>query len=377
MSSLLVATYLAFAVILVANVAYLVRARRWMAPLPTVLPRVSVIVPARNEMENLRRLLPSLLAQRYPAFEILVYDDDSTDETWSVLTAVDDARLRPVRGTTLPPGWVGKVYALYQATRIARGDLYLFLDADVVLQDPRALERLVARYLALPTDSVLTGIPRMVGGGQLLVSLVPFMILTWLPLPLAVRLRTGVLSGMNGQCWFVGREAYHRLEPHREHRTEVLEDIRIGRYLKAHGIAPHTLDLRHELTVRMYRDLPSAWRGFRKNVYPSMGETLPRFLSAHLLYVTIFVVAPIVSPWFLAGAWGLKLATDRFVGYPLSISLGAPLSLLLGAILQIDSAVAHWRGSATWKGRRVSRREVVGRTKLTTLLDAGAEAGQD
>ena len=119
--------------VLASNLWYLHRYRR-RASLDT-LPTLSVLIPARNEAANLKRLLPSLLAQDHPAFEVIVYDDGSEDATWEVLQSVDDPRLTAVQGSGPPPGWVGKVHALYQATRRAAGSRYLFLDADAALND--------------------------------------------------------------------------------------------------------------------------------------------------------------------------------------------------------------------------------------------------
>ncbi len=358
MTLLLAGAYLVFGAILLLNVRYLHGTRRRLAPTPAASPSISIIIPARNEAENLRRFLPGILAQRYPRFDVTVYDDGSDDATPHVLDALRAPHLRTIRGEGPPPGWVGKVHALYQATRNVQGELLLFLDADTALTDADSLSRLVRRYLSLPPGSVLTGIARLVGGGRLLVSLVPFVILTYLPLVLVGRTRVARLSGMNGQCWMIDRPVYARLEPHLRHKAEVLEDVRIGRYLKARGVVPHSVDLQGEVQVHMYENLADAWLGFRKNVYPFMGERVWTFLALHVTYLAVFVLAPLVSPWFLVPLFALKGLADRLVGMPLGITLLAPVTLLLGAVLQLDSAVAHWTGRAQWKGRSVARRRV-------------------
>jgi glycosyltransferase involved in cell wall biosynthesis len=370
------AIYGTLGAVLLVNLLHLAFARRRFGSQRPGSPRVSVIVPARNEAHNLESLLSSLLRQSWADLEVIIYDDDSTDETWRILSSTHDARVRPIRGSSLPHGWVGKVHALYQATRTATGDLYLFLDADAMLRDERALERLVTRFHALDHDSVLTGITRARGGGQLLVSLIPFVILTWLPLPLAERLRSRLLSSLNGQCWMIDRLVYHRLEPHLYHRDEVLEDVHIGRFLKANGVIPHLQDLQGEVDVRMYADLRAAWRGFRKNVYPFMGEKAWSFATLHVLYVATFLVAPLVSPWFLVGCYGLKTVSDRFAHMPLIVSLATPVALVMGAVLQIDSAVAHWRGRAVWKERCVAKRHLNLRTPRG-MLDDDVRVSQD
>jgi glycosyltransferase involved in cell wall biosynthesis len=350
--------YVVFATVLLANVRYFRRPRRLGAELPDEPPSVSIVIPARNEEDNLRRLLPSLQRQSYPRFEIIVYDDRSDDGTWDVLAGCDDARLRTVRGGPLPPGWVGKTHALDEASRIATGDLLLFLDADAVLEDADALRRLVRRYRTLPDSSVLSGLTRLEGGGQLLVSLVPFVMLTHLPLSLATRHPSPHLSGMNGQCWMILRSQYEHLRPHRHHRGEVLEDIRIGRYLKSQGLTPHLLDLQDDVRVRMYGSLREAWVGFRKNVYPFLGETPLRFAAGFGSFVAFWVAAPLISPWFVVAWYVLKVGTDRLVHTPAWVSVLAPVTFVLSAALQLDSAIAHWTGRAAWKGRPIARRVV-------------------
>ena len=343
--------------ILAANLLYL-RRRPAASPFPSTekLPSLSVLVPARNEETNLRRLLPLLLAQDYPDYEVVVYDDASTDGTWAVLERFDAPHLQRLRGDGPPAGWVGKVHALYQATRGARGERYLFLDADTCLEDERALRRLVAAFAALPAGSVLTGLPRLRGGAMLLVSLVPFVILSQLPWPLVRRLRHDALGAVNGQCWMIDAGVYRRLEPHVHVAAEILEDVEIGRYLKRSGLTPALVDVQREVSVFMYRGFGTAWRGFRKNAYLIAGGSPLAFAFAFAFYAVVFVLAPFTSLWLLASLYALKAATDLRSGMPAYVTLLTPVSFWLGALLLLDSAFHHLAGRVAWKDRRVGGR---------------------
>lgn len=339
-------------ILLVTSVVWLRRNNRREVQLSTP-PQISIVVPARNEAENLRRLLPSLLAQRYPFFEVILYDDGSEDATWEVIRNFGDTRLHTLRGEGPPPGWVGKVHALYTAARNVSGDVILFFDADVVLEDTDALWRLAARFESLPPDSVLSGFTLQRGRALLLVSLLPFTILSLLPVPLVFRLPHPSLSALNGQCWMISRLLYRRLEPHEHCRADVLEDVEIGRYLKTQGVRLHFLDLQNEVSVYMYRSFVEAWRGFRKNAYLLMGGRPASFWPLFVVFTLTLTIAPLISPWLLVSVFALKFASDRFGRFPVWVSLLAPLSFALSTVLQLDSAVHHWLGRVSWKGRPV------------------------
>lgn len=336
--------------VLLSNLAYIRSQNK--APV-SPLPSLTVCIPARNEADNLRRLLPTLQNQDYPDLEILLWDDGSEDETWSVVDTVDDPRVSSFRGGTPPEGWFGKVHALYQCSRRANGDCYVFLDADTELQGPNALRGLVARHHRAP-GSVTSGLTHLRGGGLLLVSLLPHTLLRSLPWSQVQRTSIPEMSALNGQCWVIDADIYHQYEPHLETKTEILEDMAIGRYLKEQGHPPALLNLQDLVAVYMYEDYASAWRGFRKNTYPLLGGTPLRFALLFGMYVLAWIVAPFLSGWFLASLYGTKFITDRASGMPLYVSVLAPVSYLLGLFIQIDSALHHWLNRVRWKGRSVS-----------------------
>lgn len=360
MTFLIAGLHALFLVTLAANLLAFWHTRR-DGVAPETLPRLSVLIPARNEELNLARLLPTLVAQDYPDAEIIVYDDGSEDGTWDAIERASRetaSRIRGLRGEGPPPGWVGKVHALYQATRDATGEVYLFLDADAALLDAGALRRLVGRLLAVEAradgaGAAVSGLPRLRGGGLLLTSLVPFSILTALPVALIPRTKSPALAALNGQCWLIRGAEYHRHEPHAHRPDEVLEDVQIGRYLKAQGLRVELHDLGRELEVWMYRSLPDAWAGFRKNAYLLQGGTPLRFAVTQTIYWLAFVVPPFVSPWFLISLYALKVGSDTIGRFPLATRLLAPVSLLLGGLLPFDSALGHWTGAIRWKGRTV------------------------
>ncbi|MEM8599590.1 MAG: glycosyltransferase [Bacteroidota bacterium] len=368
------AVHVAMVGVLAHNLVYLrqsrtgrgAKQRRASAP-----PAVTVLVPARNEDVNLRRLLPSLAAQRYPDLSVVVVDDASEDGTWDVLQAAVPAfadaghTLHAIRGHGPPAGWLGKPHALYQATRHARGDLFVFLDADTDLLDPAALHRLVERFdtCALASgadDTVMSGLPRYRDrrGAALLTSLVPFSILSALPLALVPRTSAPSVGALNGQVWAIRADAYRRLEPHATHRDDILEDVQIGRTVKREGLCLHFVDLADCVSVRMYGSLKEAWHGFRKNAYLLAGGHPVTFTPLWLCYALLFVIAPWTAlafgfPWLLVSLFVLKGTCDLARRLPAWLPGVVPLVFLLGSTIQFDSALSHWTGRVAWKGRQI------------------------
>ena len=128
--------------------------------IPEPAPPVSILVPARDEEENIGTCLESLQKQDYPNFEILVLDDNSVDNTASIVEqmAAKDNRIQLIRGEPLPEDWAGKPFACYQLAQKARGSWLLFVDADTT-HASHMLRSLLALALKLKT-SLLSGFPR-------------------------------------------------------------------------------------------------------------------------------------------------------------------------------------------------------------------------
>ena len=128
-------------------------------------PFVSILVPARNEEQRvLESCIRSILAQDYGQFEVIAVDDRSTDNTGAILKrlAQGDERLTVIEGAELPPGWLGKPYAMQQALNHARGEWILATDADMIFQ-AAALRTALDRALENNADA-LTFIPRFETG---------------------------------------------------------------------------------------------------------------------------------------------------------------------------------------------------------------------
>lgn len=219
------------------------------------VPMVSILIPARNEERVIGPCVAGALAQRYPAIEVLVVDDGSTDATAVILAGLaTDPRLRLLNGRPLPAGWAGKPNVCQQLGEAARGEWLLFLDADTVPQ-PQLVAALLAHARRRGLDMVTIFPLLELGSFWERAVLPPFQALIMAIYPVEWMERPDtppeqVLA--NGQCILVRRAAYEAIGGHGAVRAEVLEDVHLAQALRRAGYLLGGGDGRAYLSVRMY-----------------------------------------------------------------------------------------------------------------------------
>jgi chlorobactene glucosyltransferase len=343
-------------------------------PAPARFPRVSVLVPARNEEANVEPCIRSLLAQDYPDFEVLALDDHSSDGTGRILAALvtEDSRLRALRGKPLPPNWLGKHWACHQLAEAASGEWLLFVDADT-RHHPHALRDAVAAMLA-EDAAFLSALPRqevVTWAEKLLVPVISWSLLSFLPLGLAYRLRAPFYSAAIGQFMLFRRAAYEQTGGHQAVRQSVVDDIALGRRVKAAGLRWQLLDGTRRVQCRMYRNAPQVFEGISKNLLAVFGNKVPAHVFVWTWLAVAFVEPLVVLALSLAGvpvpALSVRLAglaaggslllwiiAYRRFGYPLHLALLYPASMLLTLVVAVRSVAVSLTGRATWKGRQLA-----------------------
>lgn len=277
------------------------------APPEAKLPRVSIIVPARDEAHNLPRLLDSLLALDYPDFEVLVADGGSADATREVARAyaARDARVRLLEEPPLPQGWIGKSWACWSARAVASGERLLFTDADTE-HEPDSLRRAVA-HAERERAALLTGLTRQ----ELRtlwerVAMPPVFTLIHAAAggPGPERIRDPDLAIANGQYLLFDAAAYDALGGHAAVRGSVVEDLALARLAARAGAHAVFVDLEDAVRVRMYRGLREMFVGWRKNVATGAAHTPPLpYLLTVLTFATGLFALPVTLALALAGAW--------------------------------------------------------------------------
>ena len=345
---------------------------------PAAFPRVSVLVPARNEKANIGSCVRSLLAQQYPDFQVLVLDDNSSDETWQLLQALatEDSRLRVIKGKPLPREWLGKNWACHQLAQAAEGELLLFTDADT-RHHPYALRDAVAALLAEKADFV-TAVPReevVSWAEKLIVPLLLWSIISFVPLWLAYKVRTPLLSATIGQFMLFSRQAYEQIGGHAAVKQNVLDDLTLGRRIKAHGLRWRILDGGERIDCRMYENSHQVYEGLSKNLFAVFQYNVPVFVFIWLWLGVVFLEPLImlllgitgihvsgVSLGLAAAAVALSLLlwgiTHWRFGFPLYLVFFYPITMLLSVAIAMNSMVLTVRGRATWKGRTLARQEL-------------------
>lgn len=313
---------------------------------------ISVIVPAYNEADNIQACITSILnstelSQQY--LEVWVIDDQSTDETWSILTALQqqlqDPRLKLLSGLSRPQGevWTGKNWACTQAVAQAKGEFLLFIDADVRLK-PGAIAAAV-QVAQIEKIGLLCCIPEVVCGS----------VIEWLVQPLifismvisfaqpAVRDPKQEVAYAAGPFMLFQRFAYDLVGGHRAVASEVAEDVALARAIKRHQFKLQFRLGANLASLRMYTSCPTLWEGWTKVLYVGAWRRVELLLLYAVSMLSIYTI-----PWL---GLGILLAKGLAVGW-ISIdwlSIGLVLSLLgLQYYLRKQAAQALYCSPKYW-----------------------------
>lgn len=340
---------------------------------PRQSPLVSILVPARNEERNIESCVSSLLGQTYPNLELIVFDDDSEDQTAEILERIkkSDPRVQVLRGKGLPQGWLGKCYACHELAQAARGEILLFTDADTI--HARESVSAAVREMEMTGADLLTLVTQLemkTFAEKLILPLVYFIAFVYLLFVLVSRLRHPNFAIGNGQFMLFRRSAYERAGGHEAVRTAFVEDVWLARRVKAAGLKLVVRDGSKLVACRMYRGFREIWHGFSKNLFPSVNCSIPFFLA-----IVLFDIAAYVLPFgfLLAGiclradplAWVILPAVQIGMAWLMRILLAVrfrlgigscllhPLGMILLLAIAANSFCWFRLGKgALWKGRR-------------------------
>lgn len=324
---------------------------------------VSILIPARDEQENIGTLLNDIKKLSYRNYEVIVYDDCSTDRTADIVHeyCLTDDRIKLISGTSLESGWLGKNYACYRLSSVARGAYYLYLDADVRVNG-NLTERSI-HYTRKHSLGLLSVFPRQIMNtvGELVsVPIMNRILLSLLPLVLVRVSPWTSFSAANGQFMFFDAHIYKKTQPHKACKSFKAEDIAICKYYKKEKIKVATLLGDNSIQCRMYKSLREAVNGFSKNIFAFFGNSIP----ATILYALYTTLTPFAL-FYIFGLGALLAYLAAIITMQIFISLASRQNALLNMILlPLQQFVSLWiifsaisrsiTKSLEWKGRNIT-----------------------
>jgi len=315
------------------------------------LPRVSVLVPARNEEAAVGRLCRDVLASDGVELELVILDDASTDGTAAVVAgiAAGDPRLRLVAGEPLPDGWCGKQHACWQLARAARHDTWVFLDVDVAPATD-AVARGVA-FLQASRAALVSGFPRQRTAcllDWLLLPLIHFILLGYLPLARSREDDSPGLAAGCGQFFVTRRGDYERSGGHAAIRASLHDGVKLPRAYRRAGLKTDVFDAGGIASCRMYERSRDVWRGLSKNATEGIGA------PATILPFTILLAGGQILPVVLL-VGGLATGFAAWPRWTPAVVLAAAALAWLPRLVEaarfrqsLSSAIAHPLGVAVF-----------------------------
>lgn len=326
-------------------------------------PIVSIIVPARNEEACLETCLESLLDQRGVPFEVIVVDDGSTDKTRKIAESFHSVRV--MSAPPLPENWCGKSNAVAFGARHARGDWFLFTDADT-FHKPRSLARAVAEAERHGAD-LLSYSPEQVVKSFWEKAIMPvvFAELAATFKPKEVSDPRSSVAAANGQYLLVRRHAYEMIGGHAAIAHTLLEDVDLARSIKEAGGKLFFRYGGEAVKTRMYRNFRQLREGWTKNLallFPDARELAARRMSEFSVIVCSLACAStfaffqhfVIAAGFAgltAAFWTRFLKRIRRAHFGITSETLSIFGLPLFAWLLRRSVKSYARGEVTWKGR--------------------------
>lgn len=291
---------------------------------PAGNPRVSIIVPARNEEATIGQALQTLLSLDYPSYEVIAVDDRSTDRTGEIMervahTSSAQPKLRVIHHDELPPGWLGKTHAMWTAANLATGDWLLFTDADVLFK-PDSLRRALAYAEAEPADHVVL-FPRMImkrPGEYMMIAFFQTMFMfghrPWKVADPSTDDHMGV-----GAFNLVRRRVYDAVGTYQALRMEVLDDMKLGKVVKKAGFAQRNVFGGDLISIRWAHGAFGIVNNLTKNFFAVLSFQLWRTLLS-VIGLAFLNFGPFLGIWFAHG----------WARVPYAIALGSLFLIYIG-----------------------------------------------
>lgn len=336
-------------------------------------PLVSIIIPARNEEKNLPNLLSSLMKQDYENIEILVIDDKSEDKTWEIIKEYSekDKRIKGYKTNDESLSKRGKINALLHLIPYAKGEYFLFTDADTI-HSPSSVLYSLKTMLEKNLD-IFSGFPAELSDTYFSSVITSSMSISnsFLPHFILNNISYYPLSIGIGQFIMVKKDAYKECGGYELVKDEICDDLSIIKLFIKNGKKYAFTSLSNRVSCKMYSNSKDAFLGLERSiagVFPSNIFFFIILILVVLLLLSVFF-SPLLTPLFLINNLYQELLL-LFIGYAFVVfswslvcllikfsflvSLSSPLAILFTSLMYIDGLYKKMRGKGfIWKGRKV------------------------
>ena len=307
---------------------------------------VSVLVPARDEENNIERCINSLLHQDYRNYEILVIDDNSEDETYRIIQriAAENKKVRVFKGKPLPADWYGKAFALDQLISYAKGEILLFTDADTI-HNPTSISWAVTNLETNKADFISGYVGQILKsfGEKVTVPIMFFLTGFIIPMFLNKLIKLGYFSAAVGQYIAVKKEVFKKIGGYTAVKNKTSEDIYMARYIKECGYKTEFLDITNQVSCRMYKGYWEGIQGIGKNIYDFLGKK-PLVLIFIALLIFFFFCLPFPILIFSIVFSLLGITINPFMIQLIIVNI---LSTFTWLILFLGRRI-HWCNTFVW-----------------------------
>jgi glycosyltransferase involved in cell wall biosynthesis len=326
-------------------------------------PLISVLIPARNEENNIANCINSVINQNYSDFEIIILDDESSDNTYAVAKRISEGRknIKIIKGEPLPKGWRGKNWACNILQQHAKGKYLLFLDADVIIAENALIYSiyLINKY----NLDVLSSFPTQITssfGEKIIVPLMKWLLLSFLPLKLVYSSDKNSLIAANGQYLMFSKYAYDKIGGHKQVSDKIVEDMEFALLAKNNKLKIMTTLGNNAVFCKMYNSFSTAFWGFSKNYFPGFRISYIPFLLLQALFLLVFVSPFFLSIYFskftiiaaviLIGRLLLAIITKDNIFFSILMHI---IQIIILVLIGINSVVSSKMNRILWKGRKI------------------------
>jgi len=361
-SLLIFATTFSWALSVLALVNLRTMLRPTRSELPIVSATVEVLIPARNESENIQACVSSALNQNGVSnLRVTVLDDASTDDTPAQLAQMKDNRLQVISGAAqVPAGWLGKPWACERLAQQSAAEYLVFIDADVRLA-PNAIAASI-EILQRSKMAFISPYPKQETTSLLTRLVQPLLQWSWLntvPLKLAQKTTRKSLAVANGQFIVCRRADYLKAGGHESVRDQVLDDLMLLRSFYAHGLTGTVADGTNLATCQMYENDRDLVAGYTKSLWQAFNGAIGSLLT-NIFLLTVYtspLVGLLTADWSIAllaligASYGRFIVAVRTGQHKFPEVFTHSIAIAVFAGLNVLSWVRHLRGTNTWKGR--------------------------